>query len=107
MTALDTLPKARQARAAVAAACVPTSAKCKAMGGWWDDLEASTLASHDRRRTIADCLAQIAPLCGSCPAAQACRQWAGLEGYTGYAAGSYLYNGRTHTTLPDSVGPAA
>lgn len=107
MSALDTFLTSHQLRASLAAATVPSGAACRGRGPWWEDLEAKTLAARDRRRTIAACLSQIAPLCGACPAAEACRNWAIIERYTGYAAGSYMYNGRTHTTIDIATTTAA
>ncbi len=107
MSALDTFLTPHQRRASLAAATVPSGAACRGRGPWWEDLEAKTLAARDRRRTIAACLSQIAPLCGACPAAEACRNWAIIERYTGYAAGCYIYEGRIHTAGPKAGNVAA
>ena len=67
------------------------------MASAWNALEANTPWQGGVGAPVWRAVAQIRPLCAACPALQACANWAALERYTGYAAGTLYQEGIAST----------
>ena len=83
----------RVARAQEASAQIAKNAACSGMAAEWNALEANTPWRGGVGAPVWRAVARIQPLCASCPALEACANWAELERYTGYAAGTLYQEG--------------
>lgn len=83
----------RTARAQEASAQIALDAACGGMASMWNALEANSPWQGGVGAPVWRAVAKIQPLCAACPVLADCANWATLERYTGFAAGTLYQEG--------------